>query len=103
MLLQETSNLQETLAKIESLQQSYTNNQADRDFLMLKAAEECSELSAELIQKVLHPTHSGMEDIEDEFADVLARLLLLSTLLDNNRITERVKFKINKSYDKRFK
>jgi NTP pyrophosphatase (non-canonical NTP hydrolase) len=87
----------EEYSNIQTIFDRFKNNESDRNNLLLKAAEECSELSAELIQKVLAPTHQGNEEIEDEIGDVLFRLSLILPLYDNNRIYERVRSKINKA------
>lgn len=87
----------------KTLSDSYLNNQSDRDFLLLKLAEECSELSAELVQKVLHPTHTDNTAIEQELGDVLNRLILILPLINSDEVAKRIQFKLSKSYDERFK
>ena len=82
------------LSDIQTIFERYKNNQADRDFIILKTAEECGELSAELIQKVLHPTHQGDEQIQDEIGDLIFRLHVLLNLYDKKYIYNRIKLKI---------
>lgn len=80
--------------------ESLEDNQAHRDSAMLKLAEECSELSAELIQKVLHPLHEdGNTAITNEAGDMYARFLIFLELLsdeDRQRVRDRAEFKITK-------
>lgn len=88
------------LTNIQVIFERYKNNQGDRDFLILKTAEECGELSAELIQKVLHPTHQGDEQIQDEIGDLIFRLHILLNLYDKEYIYNRIKLKIDKTLKK---
>lgn len=80
---------------IDSIFERHRDNQGLRDFVLLKAAEELNELSAELIQKVLHPTHEKDQPIVDEIGDVLIRLSVLVKFYDLELINERIKYKAN--------
>jgi NTP pyrophosphatase (non-canonical NTP hydrolase) len=94
---------EDLLTKTETIFLHSKDNQSLRDMLMLKLAEECSELSAELIQKFLHPTHETDEKIENEIGDVLTRLLLVVDLYNHENILNRVNFKMSKLHYKLFK
>ena len=86
---------------IDSIFERHRDNQGLRDFVLLKAAEELNELSAELIQKVLHPTHEGDEQITNELGDVFLRLSILIKFYDIKLIEERIKQKLNKIMKKK--
>ena len=81
---------------IDSLYERYKNNQGTRDFVLLKAAEELNELSAELIQKVLHPTHETDDKIHDELGDVFIRLGILTKFYNMDQINNRIDLKMKK-------
>ncbi len=81
---------------IDSLYERYKNNQGTRDFVLLKAAEELNELSAELIQKVLHPTHETDDKIIDELGDVFIRLGILTKFYNMDQINNRIDLKMKK-------
>ncbi len=81
---------------IDSLYERFKDNQGTRDFVLLKAAEELNELSAELIQKVLHPTHETNEKIQNELGDVFIRLGILTKFYNIDEINNRIDLKMNK-------
>jgi len=81
---------------IDSLYERYKNNQGTRDFILLKAAEELNELSAELIQKVLHPTHETDDKITDELGDVFIRLGILTKFYNMDQVNNRIDLKMKK-------
>ena len=94
---------EETLNDIDCIFLSYRDNSDDRNFLMLKLAEELNELSAELIQKALHPKHEeDNRSIEDEMGDVYFRFALCIKLYNMESIIARVNKKVKKAIDGRF-
>lgn len=66
----------------------------EHSYNILKAAEELQELSLVLIQSL----SKGVDEKEiiDEIGDVKIRLKVLSKLFPEDKIKERVKYKLNK-------
>ena len=54
---------------------------------LLKAAEECQELSLILTQRVTKPDRVEEEEVTDEIGDVFIRLHILNKMLPNEYIT----------------
>ena len=65
---------EKTISEIKTLADLHRDNQADREFVMRKFAEECAEVIAELLQKISHPTHQGDEELLNEVGDLIFRL-----------------------------
>ena len=92
---------EELVSTAKVIADKYLNNQADRDLCNLKLAEECSELSAQLIQKTLHPFHTpDNSEIIDEMGDVYVRMLISVNMLskdDQFKLQERIDHKMGKA------
>ena len=66
----------------------------DRNYNLLKAAEECQELSLILTQKLTKGASD--KDIIEEIGDVLFRVNVLKHLFNKDKIAERKAYKIGK-------
>ena len=64
-------------------------NNADRDYTLRKAAEECMELACVLLQQVNKPTKNYTNNIEEEISHVSMRLLMISELFNKQNIQEQ--------------
>jgi len=72
----------------------YLADNNDRTYNLLKASEECMELSLILTQ--LLSKGASTKDIIEEIGDVLFRIDVLKHLFDKDKISERKAYKINK-------
>ena len=72
----------------------YLADNNDRDYNLLKASEECQELSLILTQ--LLSKGASDKDIIEEIGDVLFRVDVLKHLFDKDKIAERKAYKIDK-------
>ena len=72
----------------------YLADNNDKNYNLLKASEECQELSLILTQ--LLSKGASDKDIIEEIGDVLFRVDVLKHLFDINKINERKAYKINK-------
>jgi hypothetical protein len=61
-----------------------------------KASEECQELGLILNQKLLKQNKVEDKAIIDEIGDVIIRLEILKLMFDNNKIQERINYKLAK-------
>ena len=61
-----------------------------------KASEECQELGLILNQKLLKQEKVADEAIIDEIGDVIIRLEILKLTFNNNKIQERINYKLAK-------
>jgi diphthamide synthase (EF-2-diphthine--ammonia ligase) len=90
----------ELQSNISTIVEGLKNNQDLRNTAYLKLAEECSELAAELIQKVLHPLHTDDNtEIIEEMGDVNMRFMIVYELLtkeEQKSVVDRTNFKVNK-------
>lgn len=67
------------------------------NYNLLKMAEECSELSTAILQRINKPGQvTDDEEIIDELGDVALRLLHFG---NDERVAARVRHKINRYYD----
>lgn len=67
------------------------------DFNLLKAAEELSELSTALLQRVTSDSDRiSDQTIIDEIGDVEIRIEILKEIFGEKKVSERVEFKSNK-------
>ena len=62
---------------------------ADKDYTLRKAAEECMELATALLQQVNKPTKNYTNEIEEEISHVSMRLLMISELYNKENIQEQ--------------
>lgn len=62
---------------------------ADREYSLNKAAEECLELAMVLVQQVNKPDKNYIREIEEEISHVSMRLLMISELFDKSNIQEQ--------------
>ena len=62
---------------------------ADKDYTLRKAAEECMELATSLLQQVNKPSKNYTKEIEEEISHVSMRLLMISELFDKKNIQEQ--------------
>ena len=67
---------------------------ADADYTLRKAAEECMELATVLLQQVNKPTKNYTREIEEEISHVTMRVLMLSEKYDKENIQEQVSRKV---------
>ena len=67
---------------------------ADRDYTLRKAAEECLELATVLLQQVNKPSKNYTKNIEEEISHVSMRMLMISELFDKNNIQREFNSKI---------
>lgn len=72
----------------------YLADNNDRNYNLLKASEECQELSLILTQFISKGTSD--EKIIEEIGDVLFRVGILKHLFDKEKIVERKAYKISK-------
>ena len=61
-----------------------------------KASEECQELGLVLNQYLLKPTKVDEQEIIDEMGDVIIRLEVLKKMFPEDKINERVAYKLSK-------
>lgn len=61
-----------------------------------KASEELQELGLVLNQKLLKPNKVDDQEIIDEIGDVKIRLAVLEKIFPQDRIQERINYKLNK-------
>jgi hypothetical protein len=61
-----------------------------------KTSEECQELGLILNQKLLKQEKVADEAIINEIGDVIIRLEILKLMFDNNKIQERINYKLAK-------
>ena len=61
-----------------------------------KASEELQELSLVLTQKLLKPKKVDDQEIIDEIGDVIIRLDILKKIFNNEKIENRVAYKLSK-------
>lgn len=74
---------------------NYMINQNERNYNVLKIAEECQELSLILIQSLSKGVSE--EKIIEEIGDVKFRLKVLESYYDKNAIKERINKKLEKN------
>lgn len=68
----------------------------DDKYSMHKASEEFQELALIITQKLLKPTKVEDEAIIDEIGDCIIRLELIKMMYSNDKINERVEYKLKK-------
>jgi NTP pyrophosphatase (non-canonical NTP hydrolase) len=76
----------------------YLKNGNSREYTLLKTAEELQELALILIQSVTKDTEIDDQDIIDEIGDVLIRINVLREFFPEDRIQERIEYKLKKFY-----
>lgn len=64
------------------------------DYNLLKAAEECQELSLVLTQLINKPDKVSKQDIIDEIGDVIIRMEFLKNVFNKEAINKRIEAKI---------
>ena len=74
----------------------YLKNGNSREYTLLKTAEELQELALILIQSVTKDTEIDDQDIIDEIGDVLIRINVLREFFPEDRIQERIEYKLKK-------
>jgi len=68
----------------------------ERDFNILKTAEELQELALALIQSVTKESIIDDSQIIEEIGDVKIRMKVLETMFDKQKIKDRINYKLNK-------
>jgi NTP pyrophosphatase (non-canonical NTP hydrolase) len=76
----------------------YLKNGNSKEYTLLKTAEELQELALILIQSVTKDTEIDDQDIIDEIGDVLIRINVLREFFPEDRIQERIEYKLKKFY-----
>lgn len=76
----------------------YLKNGNSREYTLLKTAEELQELALILIQSVTKDNEIDDQDIIDEIGDVLIRINILREFFPEDRIQERIEYKLKKFY-----
>jgi NTP pyrophosphatase (non-canonical NTP hydrolase) len=76
----------------------YLKNGNSREYTLLKTAEELQELALILIQSVTKDNEIDDQDIIDEIGDVLIRVNILREFFPEDRIQERIEYKLKKFY-----
>jgi len=76
----------------------YLKNGNSREYTLLKTAEELQELALILIQSVTKDNEIDDQDIIDEIGDVLIRVNVLREFFPEDRIQERIEYKLKKFY-----
>lgn len=68
----------------------------DGAYVLTKAAEECSELTTILLQKLLKPAKVDNQDVIDEIGDVYIRLKMLTMQIGKEKVQARIDYKLAK-------
>jgi hypothetical protein len=68
----------------------------DGAYILNKAAEETSELTTILLQKLLKPHKVDNQDVIDEIGDVYIRIKMLTMQVGKEKVQERIDFKLAK-------
>lgn len=76
----------------------YLKNGNSKEYTLLKTAEELQELALILIQSVTKDNEIDDQDIIDEIGDVLIRVNVLREFFPEDRIQERIEYKLKKFY-----
>jgi NTP pyrophosphatase (non-canonical NTP hydrolase) len=76
----------------------YLKNGNSKEYTLLKTAEELQELALILIQSVTKDNEIDDQDIIDEIGDVLIRVNILREFFPEDRIQERIEYKLKKFY-----
>lgn len=74
----------------------YLVNLNDRNYNMLKAAEELQELALALIQRLNKDTITDDTEIIDEIGDVEIRMKVLKRMFSSKKVKTRINYKLNK-------
>lgn len=96
MSLKEKINIvaSENMTNKEVIQYLALNN--DKNYNLLKCAEELSELQTILLQNINKEKDVNIQDIIDEIGDCVVRLEVLKLIYNKTLIEERVDYKLNK-------
>ncbi len=84
----------ENMTNKDVIQYLALNN--DKNYNLLKCAEELSELQTILLQNINKEKDVNIQDIIDEIGDCVIRLEVLKLIYDKTLIKERVDYKLNK-------
>ena len=84
----------ENMTNKDVIQYLALNN--DKNYNLLKCAEELSELQTILLQNINKEKDVSIQDIIDEIGDCIIRLEVLKLIYDKTLIKERVNYKLNK-------
>ena len=84
----------ENMTNKEVIQYLALNN--DKDYNLLKCAEELSELQTILLQNINKEKDINIQDIIDEIGDCVIRLEVLRLIYDRTLIKKRINYKLDK-------
>lgn len=74
----------------------YLAENNDRDYNLLKTAEELQELSLAITQLINKPNKVDEQEVIDEIGDVKIRLKVIQHFFSRKKVKERIEFKLDK-------